>query len=202
MSFKHFTAALAATAALTGASAQAQTAAAPAAAVRHGPAIAGVCMLSPQDAIGGSTVGKFVATRLQQIAAQVNAELTAEKTGLDNEAKALDAQRSTLDQNTLQQRVTALQTKAEAYNRKAQQRDQELQATEQKALARIGNEMNPLVVTAYEAKSCSILFQRDAVMIGNSAMDLTPQVVTALNGKLTQFTFDRERLDQPAAAAK
>jgi outer membrane protein len=32
-------------------------------------------------------------------------------------------------------------------------------------------------------------------------MDITPQVVTALNAKITQFTFDRERLDQAAAPA-
>jgi outer membrane protein len=31
-------------------------------------------------------------------------------------------------------------------------------------------------------------------------MDITPQVVTALNAKITQFAFDRERLDQPQAA--
>jgi len=32
-------------------------------------------------------------------------------------------------------------------------------------------------------------------------MDITPAAITALNAKITQFTFDRERLDtQPAAA--
>jgi hypothetical protein len=30
-------------------------------------------------------------------------------------------------------------------------------------------------------------------------MDITPQVVTALNAKITQFPFDRERLDQCVA---
>jgi outer membrane protein len=35
-------------------------------------------------------------------------------------------------------------------------------------------------------------------------MDITPQVITGLNAKITQFSFDRERLDQapPAAAAQ
>jgi hypothetical protein len=30
-------------------------------------------------------------------------------------------------------------------------------------------------------------------------MDVTAAVVTALNGKLTQFDFERERLDGPGA---
>ena len=32
-------------------------------------------------------------------------------------------------------------------------------------------------------------------------MDLTPQVVTALNAKITQFPFERERLDQQSPTA-
>jgi outer membrane protein len=35
----------------------------------------------------------------------------------------------------------------------------------------------------------------------NPQMDLTSAVVTALNGKLTQFAFDRTRLDTPQASA-
>jgi hypothetical protein len=32
-------------------------------------------------------------------------------------------------------------------------------------------------------------------------MDITPSVVTALNGKITQFPFDRARLDQQVGGA-
>ncbi|MGH6910299.1 MAG: OmpH family outer membrane protein [Phenylobacterium sp.] len=202
MTFKSLaTGACAATVALTaatGAFAQAPAAAAPA--MTHGPAIAGICIVSIENAIGASTVGKYVDSRIQQIVAQVNAELTGEKTAIDNDAKALDARRATLDQNALEQQAAALQVRANALQRKAQLRDREVQATEQKAVGRIGQEMEPLIRQAYQQKSCSVLFQRTAVVIANPAMDLTPAVVTALNAKITQFTFDRERLDQQTGA--
>src|SRR5258708_36296568 len=87
-----------------GPSAFAQAAAAPAAPqVTHGPPIAGICVMSLENAIGASTVGHYVETRMQQIVAQVNAELNGEKTSLDNDAKALDARRATLDPSTLEQ---------------------------------------------------------------------------------------------------
>jgi Skp family chaperone for outer membrane proteins len=194
----------AAVALTTGSSALAQTAAAaaPAAApVTHGAPINGVCIISVEGAIGASTVGKYVDTRMQQIVAQVNAELNGEKTGIDTEAKTLDSQRATMDQSALEQRASALQVRANALQRKAQLRDREVSATEQKAVGRIGQEMEPLIRQAYQQKGCSILIQRNAVVIGNPAMDITPAVVTALNGKLTQFAFDRERLDQQAAGA-
>jgi outer membrane protein len=202
MTFKSLaTGACAATVALTaatGAFAQAPAAAAPA--MTHGPAIPGICVVSIENAIGASTVGKYVDSRIQQIVAQVNAELTGEKTAIDNDAKALDARRATLDQNALEQQAAALQVRANALQRKAQLRDREVQATEQKAVGRIGQEMEPLIRQAYQQKTCSVLFQRTAVVIANPAMDLTPAVVTALNAKITQFTFDRERLDQQTGA--
>jgi len=184
------------------AAAPAPAAAAPAApAVTHGPPVPGLCIVSVENAIGASTVGKYVNTRLQQLVAQVNAELNAEKTSLENDAKALDGQRATLDQNTFEQRAAALQVRNNALQRKAQLRDQEIQATEQKAINRVGVEMEPLIRQAYQQKQCSMLINRNSIILGNPAADITPAVVTALNAKITQFAFDRERLDQQARPA-
>lgn len=179
-------------------SALAQAAAAPP--LPQGPAIPGACIISIEGAVAGSTVGKYVDSRLQQIVQQVQAELGGERTAIENEGRGLESQRTTLDQNTLEQRGAALQVRANALQRKAQLRDREVQATEQKALARVGDEMEPLIRQAYTQKNCSVLLQRSAVVIANPAMDITPQVITALNAKIVQFPFDRERLDQAVAA--
>jgi outer membrane protein len=153
-----------------------------------------------ENAIGASTVGHYVGTRMQQIVAQTNAELTGEKNAIDADAKALDGRRATMDQTTLDQQVSALQVRANALQRKAQLRDREVSATEQKAVGRIGQEMQPLITQVYQQKACTVLLQRTAVVIANPAMDITPMVITALNAKITQFAFDRERLDGPGSA--
>jgi outer membrane protein len=159
-----------------------------------------MCIISVENAIGASTVGRYVDTRMQQVVAQTNAELTGEKNAIDADAKALDARRATMDQTSLDQQVSALQVRANALQRKAQLRDREVSATEQKAVGRIGQEMEPLIRQVYQQKTCSVLLQRTAVVIANPAMDITPAVITALNAKITQFAFDRERLDGPGAA--
>jgi outer membrane protein len=169
--------------------------------IQFGPPIAGVCTISVDEVIGGSTVGKYVNTRLQQIGSQVQAELTGEKNGIESEAKALEGQRATLDQNTFEQRVAALQVRQNALERKAALRDREMQATQQQAVGRVVNEMRPLIAAASQNQKCSIVLERGGVVLVNPAMDLTPGVVTALNGKITQFAFDRTRLDQQATAA-
>ena len=116
------------------------------------------------------------------------------------DAKTLEGRRTTLDQTSFEQQAVGLRGRADNLQRKAQLRDREVSATEQKAVGRIGQEMEPLIRQVYQQKACSMLLQRTAVVIANPAMDITPQVIAALNAKITQFAFDRERLDGPAAA--
>ena len=166
-------------------------------AMTHGAAIPGLCVVSVDAAIFTSTVGKNAQTRLQQIATQVNAELSGEQTQIQNEDRTLGGQRATLDANTFEQRAAALQVRQNALQRKAQQRERELQVTQNKVRERLGTEVSPLLRQVYQQRQCSALLD-GAVVFANPSMDLTPALVTALNAKITQFTIERERLDTPA----
>jgi outer membrane protein len=174
--------------------------AAPAPAVAQGPAIPGVCLLSVNQAIAQSTVGGYVRTRLDQIVTQVRAELSPEETAISNDGKALDASKATLDQATLQSRAQALQGRYSAFQQKADQRQREVKATQDKALNRIAQELEPIAQQLYQTHRCSVLIDKGSVMLANPDMDLTPAAITALNGKIQQFPFDREHLDTGAAA--
>ncbi|OYX00774.1 MAG: outer membrane chaperone Skp [Caulobacter vibrioides] len=186
----------------TSASAQTAPAAAPAApAVTHGAALSGVCIFSSPRAVGSSLVGKAVDARLKTIIQQVNAELTGERTALDNEAKALDAKKTTIAQDALEQQAATLQAKANAWQRKGQLRQKEVEATEQKALSRVYQELNTPIQQVYQAQKCSILLDRESVMLANPAMDITDAVVAALDARIKTLTFDRERLDQQVPGA-
>jgi outer membrane protein len=175
-------------------------ASAPAPAVAQGPAIPGVCLLSVNQAIAQSTVGGYVRTRLDQIVSQVRAELNPEETAINNDGKALDASKATLDQATLQSRANALQTRYASFQQKADLRQREVKATQDKALNRVAQELEPIAQQLYQAHRCSVLIDKGSVMLANPDMDLTPGAITALNGKLQQFPFDREHLDTGAAA--
>lgn len=170
--------------------------------VTHGPALSGVCIVSRDQVLGASTLGKAIETRLQQLNSQVEAELKTEVTAINNEAKTLDGQRATLAPDAFEKRSADLQVRANAFERKRQQRGREMVATQEKALGRFEQELAPVITQVYQQKQCSILFERAALVIANPAMDVTQQVVSALNARITTLTFERERLDaQPAAGA-
>jgi len=187
----------------TSASAQTAPAAPAAPAITHGPTLPGVCIFSYQRAVGQSLVGKAVNARLGTIAQQVTAELSGERTALENESKALDAKKATTAQDALEQQAATLQAKANAWQRKGQLRQKEVEVTEQKALARVSQELDTPIKQVYQAQKCSILLDRESVMLANPAMDVTDAIVAALDARIKTLTFDRERLDQqvPGAAA-
>ncbi|MGH7024666.1 MAG: OmpH family outer membrane protein [Caulobacteraceae bacterium] len=187
------------------ASAQARRVAARAAApppVAQGPAIPGVCVLSVQQAIATSTVGGYVRDRMNQIVAQVKAELQPEDTAIATDGRALEAKRTTLPAASFQSQAQALQARVNALREKADLRQREVQATEQKALNRIAQELDPIARQLYVQHRCSILLNKEAVMIANPEMDITSQAVAALNGRIQQFAFEREHLDTPVASGR
>jgi outer membrane protein len=170
--------------------------------VAQGPAIPGVCILSVNQAITTSTVGRYVSERMNQIVAQVKAELTPEDTAIATDGRALEAQRTTLAAATFQTRAQELQNRVNALRQKADLRQREVQATEQKSLNRIAQELDPIARQLYAQHRCSMLVNKEAVMIANPEMDITTQAVAGLNARIQQFAFDREHLDTAQAASR
>ncbi|MGA0600675.1 OmpH family outer membrane protein [Caulobacter sp. KR2-114] len=194
--------ALAVFASTSAAMAQAAAPAAPALPpIAQGPAIPGVCIISPEEAVATSVVGKYVDQRLAQLETAVNGELTPEGQAIAKEDQAMRAAQATTDPAVLNQRQANLQLRATNFQRLRQQRAQELQATQQKAYGRVGQELQAALRGVYQTSHCSILLNGDAVVIGNPAMDITGAAVTALNARIQQFQFDREKLNPPAGGA-
>jgi len=62
--------------------------------------------------------------------------------------------------------------------------------------------MDTPIRQVYQTQKCSILLDRDSVMLANPAMDITDGVVAALDARIKTLTFDRERLDQQVPGAQ
>lgn len=166
-----------------------------------GPAIPGVCVLSLEEVVATSTVGKYVSTRMQQLNQAASAELSADATSLQNDEKAFNASRASLSPEQLQQRGSALEGRQNDFDRTVQVRREELNQTGQRAQARVLSEAAPIFQQAARAHNCSIVLGGTGVLTAEPSMDLTPTVVAGLNAKITQFEFDRVHLDQTAGAA-
>jgi outer membrane protein len=164
-----------------------------------GAPVPGVCIFSFEKTIGDSTVGKAYQARMQQLAAQVEAELNPERTSIQNDANALQTQRNTITPDQFTQRGNAINARIQAYQEKEQLRAQELDETKNRALQQIVNNINPLLVTVYTQRNCAVVVDQSTLIAANTAMDISPAVTAQLNTKMTTITFDRANLAQAAA---
>ncbi len=152
-----------------------------------GSAIAGVCLLSREAVFANAAVGKAASARLKQIA-------EAAQTEIQMDAKSFQADVAKLTPEQRKSREQELATRIQAGQAKAQQRSREIDATRAKALDRIASEIQPLVARIYKERNCGLLVDRNSVLGGNMANDLTAAVVKALDAKVTTISFNRENL--------
>ena len=163
-----------------------------------GPVLPGICVFNPARAVGGSTVGKYVTSRLNEIGQQVNAELQAEQAQLQTDAKALQAKQATLTKEQYQSQGEALQVRAGAFQRKVQLRDKEMQETQSKAVQQIAQSMGPIAIQVFQQRGCSVLLNTDALYLYVPGAELTDTVIAGLNAKMTTLAVERVHLDQGA----
>ena len=158
-----------------------------------------MCVFSEEAAVSRSSAGDTINKRMQQLGAQVQAELGPEQTSLDADIKAFKA----LPQDQQQAQGPALQQRVQDFEGKRALRQRELETTLRKAIGRVDGELEPIIRVVVASRSCGLLLKADnAIYAANPTMDITSAVIEKLNTKLPSVTFDREHLDAQAAAAQ
>lgn len=167
--------------------------------------VPGVCLLSREQVFAQAKVGQAASQRLAQLAQQARTQLANERTPLDNDIQTFQKSAPKLSEDQRNQQGGALQQRMQAFQSKAGELNQRIQLTQAKAMERIGQEAEPVVASVYKAHSCGLLLNRDAVLAGNMANDLTAEVVQGLDRKITTISFNLEPLpanNAPAAGGK
>jgi len=166
-----------------------------------GPVIPGVCLLSQEAVVANAKVGKAATVRLKEISDLAQSEISADRSQLDFDVKAVQSQQASLKPEEYQKKQQGVASRLQALEQKAALRNREIEVTRQKALARIAAAAQPVIAEVYKSKNCGLLFNRNTTFGGNFANDLTPGVVAGLDAKITTITFDKEDLSAQKTAA-
>lgn len=165
-----------------------------------GNAVPGVCLLSREGVFAQSKVGQAAGQRLGQLAAQGRAQLDSQSKPLDTDLQSFRQKAASLSEAQRKQQGTALQERVRAFQSQAGELNQRVQLTRAKVMQRISEDAQPIVASAYQSHHCGLLLDRDSVLGGNMANDLTGEVVQGLDRKITTINFDLEPL--PAGKGK
>jgi Skp family chaperone for outer membrane proteins len=164
-----------------------------------GPVVAGVCLVSREAVFANAKVGQAATARLRVLSQEAQAEVDRERQPIETEIKTFQGEAARLSAEQRQAREQALSAKLQPLQLKAAQRQREIEATRVKALDRVSTEIQPVIAQIYRQRNCGLLVDRNSVIGGNMANDLTAAVVQGLDSKISTITFNREAL--PAAPA-
>lgn len=162
-----------------------------------GPNIPGVCVYFNQRLLATSTAGQAVQARMEQLATEVQGELTPYATAIQTEITSLQQGGQAADADG--SRRTALQARIQEAQTLEQTRQEELRYTLSEQRRLISNAVEPILVAVYQERGCGILIDRESVFILNPAMDVTDVVIQRLNTALPTLSFNRMPIPaQPA----
>ena len=154
-----------------------------------------------------SAVGQHIATRMQAIAQEIDSELTAMSTPIQQETERLNAETASMTPQTVQSRPDLMQ-RIEALNQQAQQfeiarraRQQEIVQTERQAMAPVYQALQPILEAVVEERGIDILVDRANLVFASPDVDVSDDVIARLNQQLPTVTVTRVRVSQEAAAA-
>lgn len=163
-----------------------------------GPNIPGVCVYFNQQLLATSTAGQAVQARMEQLATEVQGELSPYATSIQNEITLLQQGGQAADADGA--RRTALQARIQEAQTLEQTRQDELRYTLSEQRRQISAAVEPILVAVYQERGCGILIDRESVFILNPAMDVTDVVIQRLNTQLPTLSFNR--LPIPAQATQ
>jgi len=124
---------------------------------------------------------------LQARAALLGQPIQTELQSLQAAAAAARAQSGaarTTAEAALQTRAQALQTRQDSANQELQRSEQTLQSTRANVLRQINERLNPIVSQVMTARNANIALDTNATLARSSALDVTNDVLAALNQQL------------------
>lgn len=147
-----------------------------------------------------SAVGQHIASRIEAIGTEINAELGPIRQQIQTESEALNAETSSLTEEAIQQRpdlmqrFQALQAQAQQFEQLRELRQQELSVTERRALAPVMQALQGILQEIVNERGASLLLDRSNVVYAADSIDISASAIDRLNQRLATTPVNRVRL--------
>ena len=137
-------------------------------------------------AIGLSKAGRSMASQLEEQVSKVRADEGEALKGLQSEAEKLKEQQKLLAPEALQKKVEELQLKEVERRRSLSEKSQSIQAGGQRAAAEIVKIAEEELSAIAKERKADIVMRRDALFFASPAIDVTTELVSRLDKRLSK----------------
>ncbi len=157
-----------------------------------GPPTPGICFLSRERVLDQSKAGVVANERLTGFSRAVDQELAGERAAIAADANVLQIQRPVIDAAVYQQRAGALALRAQAFDTLEATRTDQIARTRAQVTARILGETARGLAGIISERGCSAVLESSGAYAVNPRMDLTTEVIGALDARLPTISFELE----------
>jgi Skp family chaperone for outer membrane proteins len=161
-----------------------------------------ILVMSEERILRESAVGQHIATRLEAIGQEIQAELGPMTSSLRQENEALTAETSALSEEAIMQRpdlierLQTLQRDAQIFEQTRQLRTQELAATERAAMQPVLQTLQTILQEIVQERGALILLDRSQVVFADDSISITQTAIERLNQRMTTTPVNRVRAPQ------
>ena len=175
------------------------TAAAPAA-TAGGPAPKPVLVVIDRAAIMQySKAGQDIGRQVQAFTQATRGELDGQLKALESQGKALQRDAATMTPDERKKRVADFESRHAALQKVVSAKDAQVKAAVEKGRQAMEKVLAPILESITKAHGVNLVLDKQAVLFATeTAFDITPQVIAALNEKLPEMKIDFNAPQNPA----
>lgn len=144
-----------------------------------------ILIVNSDQLFAQSKVGQNVRAQIQTLSKKLQSDSTKAENSLKAEAKKLGEQRALLKEEDFAKKVQAFQKKEQETQQSLQARGQALQLGSNVARNKIEETIRPIFADVLKAHGANILLDQSTVLAGGVDLDVTAEIVKALDAKLT-----------------
>lgn len=159
-----------------------------------------VLVMNQGEVISKSKAGQSIQTQLQAIGKAAQDQLQAEGQKVQTEGQQLQQTAESLSKDDLNKRAQALAVKQQGVQRLGQIRQAELAQAEAAALTELSKALEPVVLNIMKKKKAKMVLRRTDVAVMDDAVDITDDVIEALDKTVTTIKVTKPDLIAQAQA--
>jgi len=146
-----------------------------------------ILIVNTQQIFNESKVGQSIRAQLQDQAKKLQAEDKKGSEALQAEAKKLSEQRSILSADDFKQKVAVLEKKEADRQEKMRAKGDALQLGVNKARTDVEAAIRPIFAEVMKKNGATLLLDQSVVLAGGVDLDVTAEVLKALDAKITKI---------------
>ncbi len=159
-----------------------------------------VAVMNSESVLNNSAVGQHIRTRLEEIAAEMESEISDQGTPLQERWQEFQAETSSLTAEALQEspeimeRGRELQGEIFQLNVTEQVLARELVATRVQAMQPVREALDEVLNAIVEEREIDVLVEREVLIFAGDAADITELVIERLDEALSEVEVERVRI--------